>query len=216
MAPVTVVIVDDHHLVRQGVRAVLEGPGKCSVIGEAANGSSGLQVIEALQPDVVVLDLVLPDMSGLDMLQVVALRSRESKVIVLSMHDNEVYAMHAISKGAAAYVIKGSRNDDLLDAVHAVTAGRHYYSPALSQHTMEAYISQAPSAPIDRYDELTAREREVLHQVAEGATNAAIAERLMISPRTVESYRATLMRKLDLHTQADLIRYAIRRGLIPL
>ncbi|NIO68877.1 MAG: DNA-binding response regulator, partial [Anaerolineae bacterium] len=146
----------------------------------------------------------------------VSQRSPRTHVVILSMHPNEAYVLEALRAGAAAYVLKESTSAELVRAVREAVAGRRYLSPPLCEHAIEAYIQKAESAALDPYETLTAREREVLHLVAEGHTNAEIAERLFISRRTVETHRANLMRKLGLRTQTDLISYALRRGILPM
>nr|NIO71757.1 response regulator [Anaerolineae bacterium] len=169
-----------------------------------------------LQPDVLVLDLMMPGLNGLEVTRQVSQRSPRTHVVILSMHPNEAYVLEALRAGAAAYVLKESTSAELVRAVREAVAGRRYLSPPLSERAIEAYMQKAESAALDPYETLTAREREVLHLVAEGHTNAEIAERLFISRRTVETHRANLMRKLGLRTQTDLISYALRQGILPI
>jgi DNA-binding NarL/FixJ family response regulator len=216
MSVTTIVLADDHHVVRQGLRSLLEAEPDFSVVGEAGDGLEAAQLIERLQPDVLVLDLMMPGLNGLEVTRQVSQRSPRTHVVILSMHPNEAYVLEALRAGAAAYVLKESTSAELVRAVREAVAGRRYLSPPLSERAIEAYMQKAESAALDPYETLTAREREVLHLVAEGHTNAEIAERLFVSRRTVETHRANLMRKLGLRTQTDLISYALRQGILPM
>jgi len=211
----SIVLVDNHHVVRQGLRAVLEAETDFHVVGETGDGLEVTELVERLQPDVLVLDLIIPGLSGLDVTRQVSRRSPQTHIVILSMHTNEAYVLEALRNGAAAYVLKESSAADLVQAVREVVAGRRYLSPPLSERAIEAYIQRAKETTLDPYETLTNREREVLHLAAEGHTNVEIGTRLSISPRTVETHRANMMRKLGLHTQTDLIRYALRRGILP-
>ncbi len=195
---------------------MLEAETDLRVVGEAGDGLAAIQQVERLQPDVLVLDLVMPALDGLEVTRRVRQRSPQTRVVILSMHANESYVLEALRAGVSAYVLKESTADELVRAVREAVVGRRYLSPPLSERAIAAYVEKAQEAPWDPYETLTHREREVLHLAAEGHTNAEIAERLVISPRTVETHRANLMRKLSLHSQADLIRYALQRGILPM
>jgi two-component system, NarL family, response regulator NreC len=212
----TIVLADDHQLVRQGFRALLEAQPDLSVVGEASDGREAIDLVERLKPHVLIVDLRMPGLNGLEVTRHVSQRVPRTRIIVLSMHANEAYVLEALRYGADAYVLKDSSAAELVRAVREVIAERYYLSPPLSQRAIEAYLQKAESATSDPYDTLTGREREVFQLAAEGNNNAEIAARLSISPRTAEAHRASIMRKLGLHTQADLIRYALRRGIIPL
>jgi two-component system response regulator NreC len=214
MTKTTIVLAEDHHVVRQGLRALLQAEPEFSVVGEAGDGLEAVRLVERIKPDVLVLDLILPGLNGLEVTRQVSQRSPATRVVVLSMHAAEAYVLEALKNGAAGYVLKDASAADLVRAVHEAAAGRHYLSPPLSERAVEAYTRKAQAATLDPYETLTTREREVLHLAAEGHSNAEIAERLVISPRTVETHRASLMRKLDLQSQTDLIRYALQRGII--
>ena len=216
MSMTTIVLADDHHVVRQGLRSLLEAEPDFSVVGETGDGLEAAQLVERLQPDVLVLDLMMPGLNGLEVTRQVSQRSPQTHVVILSMHANEAYVLETLRAGAAAYVLKESTSAELVRAVREAVAGRRYLSPPLSERAIEAYMQKAESTALDPYETLTAREREVLHLVAEGHTNAEIAARLFISRRTVETHRANLMRKLGLRTQTDLISYALRRGILPM
>jgi two-component system response regulator NreC len=210
----TIVLADDHHIVRQGLRRLLEDEPDFQVVGDTGDGLEALQLVERLQPDVLVVDLVMPGLSGLEVTRQVNQRSPRTRVVILSMYANEAYVLEALKNGASGYVLKESSGVDLVRAVREALAGRRYLSPPLSEHAIEAYLEKVDTGPLDPYETLTAREREVLHLAAEGHTNNQIAERLSISPRTVETHRANLMRKLGLNNHAELIRYALGRGIL--
>jgi len=212
----TIVLADDHPVVQQGLRTLLEAEPDLRIVGQASDGLEAAQLTERLQPDVLVLDLMMPGLNGLEVTRQVSARSRKTRVLILSMYENEAYVLEALRNGAAGYVLKAACSSDLVHAVRTVAAGRRYLSPALSERAIEAYVQKTEAVPLDLYETLTTREREVLHLAAEGFTNPEIADRLCISPRTVETHRANVMRKLGLENQTDLIRYAIRRGIIPL
>jgi two-component system, NarL family, response regulator NreC len=212
----TIILADDHHLVRQGLRALLEVEPDFKMVAEAGNGLEALQLVEQLNPDVLVLDLMMPGLNGLEVTRQLSKRSPKTGIVILSMYANEAYVLEALANGASAYVLKDSNSNDLVHAVREVAAGRRYLSPPLSDRAIEVYQARAKAATLDRYETLTTREREVLQLIAEGHTNTDIASKLGISARTVETHRSNLMHKLVLHTQADLIRYALRRGIIPM
>jgi len=212
----TIVLADDHHVVRQGLRGLLEAEPDFSVVGETGDGLEVAQLVERLQPDVLLLDLMMPGLNGLEVTRRLSQRSLQTRVVILSMYANEAYVLEALRAGAAAYVLKESTSAELVRAIREAIAGRRYLSPPLSERAIETYVQKAKEAMLDPYETLTNREREVLHLAAEGHTNAKIAARLFISRRTVETHRTNLMRKLGLRTQTDLIRYALQRGILPM
>ena len=212
----TIVLADDHHVVRQGLRALLEGEPGFSVIGEAAEGLAVIEMVERLSPDVLVVDVMMPGLTGLEVARQLRQRSPQTRVLMLSMYANEAYVMEALRLGASGYVLKGASAAELVQAVREAAAGRRFLSPPLTEHAIEAYVQKAQAAAPDRYEMLTTREREVLHLAAEGYTHSEVAARLGISPRTAETHRANLMRKLGLKTQTDLVRYAFQRGILAL
>jgi two-component system response regulator NreC len=212
----TIVLADDHRIVRQGLRALLQAEPDLRLVGETGDGLEAVQLARRLQPDVVVLDLMMPSINGLEATRQISESCPQTRVIILSMHADEAYVLESLRNGAAGYVLKDSSADDLVRAVREVVAGRRYLSAPLSERAIEAYIQKARETPLDPYEKLTSREREVLHLAAEGHSSSEIAERLSISSRTVETHRANMMRKLDLHSQTDLIRYALKRGIIPM
>ena len=213
-ATTTIVLADDHKVVRQGLKALLEAEPDFRVVGEAGDGLQAIQRVESLTPRVIVLDLMMPGLNGLDVTPQIKKCSPNTQVVVLSMYSNEAYVLEALGNGASAYVLKDSSSDDLVFAVREAAAGRRYLSPPLSDRAIEVYQQRAKATTLDRYETLTTREKEVLHLAAEGRTSAEIASRLGISARTAETHRSHLMHKLDLHTQAELIRFALRRGIV--
>jgi two-component system response regulator NreC len=212
----TIILADDHHVVRQGLRALLEAEPDFSVVGEAADGLQVLNLVERLQPDVLVLDLMMPGLNGLEVMREIARRSLRTRVVILSMHSNEAYVLQALRSGVAGYVLKESTASDLAQAVREAMAGRRYLSSPLSARAIEAYIEKAEVTTLDVYETLTSRERQVLQLAAEGLNNTQVAARLSISARTAETHRANVMRKLSLHSQTDLIRYALKHGILPM
>lgn len=210
----TIILADDHNIVRQSLRLLLEAEADFEVVGEAADGLEVLGLVERLHPDVLVLDVMMPGINGLEVTWQVRQSYPETRVIILSMHANEAYVLAALRNGADGYVLKDASAEDLLQAVREVALGRRYLSPPFSQLSLEKYLEKTQSTAVDIQDALTAREREVLHLAADGHTSAEIAGLLSISPRTAETHRANMMRKLGLHAQADLIRYALQRGII--
>lgn len=211
----TIVLADDHHIVRQALKALLASEPDFDLVGEAGDGLEAVRVVERLSPRILVLDLMMPLLNGLEVTRQVTQRT-QTRVIVLSMHANDAYISEALKNGASGYVLKDSQSSELVHAIREVAAGNRYLSPPLSQRAIELYGRRLGEMPQDPYDTLTGREREVLQLAAEGFTNAQISERLFISVRTTETHRANLMRKLDLDNQSELIRYAVRRGIISL
>jgi DNA-binding NarL/FixJ family response regulator len=202
---ITVFLADDHAVVRQGLRAILGAEPDVQLVGEAADGQDALRLIEKLKPDVLVLDLMLPGLNGFEVSRQVQRRSPKTKVVILSMHADPAYVAEAVRAGACGYMAKDADAGQLLAAVRAAAIGERFLGPPLPATAL------ASGAPADPYDSLTPREREVLQLTAEGCTGGAIAEKLFISPRTVESHRAHILQKLGLRTQKEMIRYALQR-----
>ncbi|RMG98942.1 MAG: DNA-binding response regulator [Chloroflexi bacterium] len=210
-----IILADDHHIVRQGLRALLEAEPDFAIVGEAGDGLSALQMTEKHKPDVLIVDLMMPGLDGLEVTRQVHQSMPQTRIIVLSMHANEAYVAQALRNGATGYVLKDASAVDLARAIRAVIAGQKYFSPPLSEDAILEYMERFHNAAHDPYESLSRREREVLHLVVQGHTNAEIAQILSISPRTVEAHRARMMRKLGLHSQTDLIRFALQRGILP-
>ncbi len=213
MKAITIVLADDHHIVRQGFRSLLENLEGFSVIDEAGDGLEAVKVTAKLKPDVLVVDLVMPCLNGLEVTRQVAKLSPNTKVIVLSMYMDEPYVIEALQNGAWGYVLKESNISDLVKAIREVADGRHYLGSPWSELAIAAYKEKTKGASLDLYNTLTTREREVLQLVAEGYKNSDIAAKLFISQRTVESHRASMMQKLSVNSKAELIAYAVKRGL---
>jgi DNA-binding NarL/FixJ family response regulator len=213
---IRIVLGEDHQIVRQGLCALLEEEEDIQVIGEAGDGLEVLDLVEQLEPDILVVDLMMPGLHGLEITRQVRKRSRRTLVVVLSMHADESYVIAALKNGASGYVLKDSSASDLVMALHEVSDGRRFLSSPLSDRAIEVYMKTSDDGEEDIYECLTNREREILQLAVEGHSNRTIGERLSISPRTVETHRANLMRKLGLKTQTDLIRFALRRGFLPL
>ncbi len=212
----TIVLADDHHIVRQGLRALLETEPTFKLVGEAGDGIEAVRMVERLRPNVLVTDVMMPGLNGLEVTRQVAKASPQTRVIILSMYSNDAYVVEALKNGASGYVLKDAQSNDLLHAVREVAAGRRYLSAPLSEREIELYMRKMDDAPEDPYETLSNREREVLQLVAEGRTSAEIAERLFISPRTAEGHRANLMRKLGLANHTELVKFALKRGILPL
>jgi two-component system, NarL family, response regulator NreC len=215
MSTIKIVLADDHQIVRQGVKALLESQPDFEVVGEAGDGISVVTITNRLKPDILVLDLMMPGLNGLEVTKRITKASPQTRVIILSMYMNEPYVIEALRNGAYAYILKESNISDLVRAIREVAAGRHYLSPPLSERAIEAYLEKTKGNSLDLYDTLTTREKEVFQLVVEGHGNTEIAAKLFISGRTAETHKANLMRKLGLHTQTDLIKYALKRGMLP-
>jgi len=211
-----ILLADDHHIVRQGLKALLEGEPHFRLVGEAGDGIEAVRLAERLKPDVLVTDVMMPGLNGLEVTRQVTKNLPKTRVVILSMYTDDAYVFEALRYGASGYVLKDSQASDLVKAVREVAAGRRYLSPPLSERSLEVYMRKMESAPEDPYELLTTREREVLQMVAEGHTSAEIATRLFISPRTAEGHRANLMRKLGLQNHTDLVLFALKRGILPL
>ena len=212
---VTILVVDDHPIVRQGLRRLLEAESEFRVVGEAEDGIEALQLIEQLKPDILVLDMMMPSLNGLEVLRRIKNISPTTRTIILSMQSADAYVFESLKNGAAGYVLKETGPSELVNAVREVIQGNRYLSAKLSERlqTCGQWIMDTPS---DAYETLTAREREILQMTVEGGTSQEIGEKLMISPRTIEVHRSNLMNKLGLHNQTELIRFAIKRGILSL
>jgi len=212
--PTTIVLGDDHKIVLKGLRALLDGQPGFAVVGEAADGIKVTSLVESLKPDVLVVDLMMPGLSGFDVTRRVTKRVPRTRVVILSMYSSEAHVVEALRSGAMAYVLKDASAEDLVNAIREAAAGRRFLSAPFSNDLIDSYLNR-PNG-VDSYETLTPGEREVLHLVAEGLTSSEIAGRLFISPRTAESHRANLMRKLGLRSRTDLVRFAFQRGIVPL
>ena len=220
MKRISILLADDHAVVRKGIQFLAEAEPDLEIVGAAKDGREAVEMYEELRPDVVILDHSMPNLNGLEAAAQIARLDLAPSMIVLSMHTEETYIMRAISAGVRGYVSKESAEDEIVDAIRAVAGGKSYLSPAIAQRLLEHGGSASESSAAsgrelhDPYDSLTSRERETLQLIAEGKTNKEIASVLNLSPYTVDKYRAGLMQKLDLHTAAQVVMYAVRRKLV--
>ncbi len=213
---ISILLVEDHVIVRQGLHALLAAEPDFRIVGDTGDGLEAVRLAETLKPEVIVLDLEIPSLKGLEVTRQVHLRHPGICIVILSMHAKEAYVLEALKNGASGYVLKGSEAQDLISAIRLATQGMRYLSPPLTEHAIEAYLQKSQEQNFDPYETLTDRERQILHLVAEGLSGTEIARRLVISARTVEVHRSKMMRKLGLKGDKDLIRFAIRRGIIPM
>lgn len=210
-----ILLADDHGIVRRGMRALLEAESDLEVVGEAANGREALKSLEALRPDLAILDVAMPMLNGIEVTGQALKALPELKVIILSMYADEAYVVRALSAGARGYLLKEATEEDLLPAVRAVAQGRSYFSPAISSILLADYVRHLKQRGLeDSYDMLSDREKEVLQLLAEGRSNKETAGVLNLSLSTVETHRLKLMQKLGLHNTAEIVLYAVRKGII--
>jgi DNA-binding NarL/FixJ family response regulator len=212
MDKIKVLLVDDHAIMRDGIRALLSVHSDIEIVGEASEGKEAIEKTQELAPDVIVMDLAMAGMDGLEATRRISKQDPKVKVIVLTQYSNKEYILSAIKAGAAGYIPKRALGSDLVSAIRTVHTGDSFLHPSAAVALIEDYRQQAKTA--DPYDQLTPREREVLKLVADGRSNREIADLLVLSVKTVTGHRMRLMEKLDIHSQAELIRYAIRKGLI--
>lgn len=224
---IKILLVDDHRILREGLRALLSEQAGLVVVGDASDGEEAVALVAELHPDVVVMDMVMPRMSGLEATTLIRKLYPDVKVLILSMYDDDEYVQRVIQAGASGYVLKGVAADDLVRAIHEVHRGSSFLQPTIAAKLIEDYVrrvrgdqpavAEAPRHDVPGGDEeaLTTREREVLALIAGGSTNQRIADLLELSRKTVESHRTNIMKKLDAHDVTELVRYAIRTGLIP-
>lgn len=208
-------MADDHVVMRSGLRALLERQPNLEVVGESENGRSTVELVASLQPDVVVMDIGMPILNGIEATKTIVTEQPATAVIILSMHADESYVMRALKAGARGYLLKDSAPADLLTAIQAVSQHKSFFSPKVSRILAEDYVRVLKQkGGVDSYDLLTDREREILQLLAEGKANKEVATSLNISPYTVETHRKHILEKLNLHTPAELILYAVRKGII--
>jgi DNA-binding NarL/FixJ family response regulator len=212
---IRVAIVDDHPVVRQGLRGLFEQEAGLAVVGEAGSGRQALRLVQDLKPDVVTLDISMPDVSGLDLIAELKRTHAPVRVLVLSMHDQECYVVHALRQGADGYVLKGATGGELMQGIRAVSGGKRYLSRQLADSVLDALLAADADSGAGVSRGLTAREGEVLRHTVEGMSSTQIAQRLSISARTVETHRANLMRKLGVHSRAELVRRVLERRVVP-
>ena len=216
MKKIKVVVADDHTILRQGIKALLNNQEEIEVVGGAKDGWEAIKAIEELLPVVFLMDIARPGLNGLEATRRIKKKFPKTKVVVLTMHTNEEYIFQILNAGADGYLVKETAFQDLISAINSVHRGEAFMSPSISKKVMTDYIQRAQGEERVGFDTLTTREREILQLVAEGNSNKKIAEVLFISPKTVETHRAHIMDKLNIHDRAGLIKYAIRKGMINL
>jgi DNA-binding NarL/FixJ family response regulator len=215
MAKLRLLLGDDHTLVRQGLRKILEEKPEWEVVAEAGDGREAVRQALALHPDVAILDIGMPQLNGIEATRQIVRRAPDTRVLILSMHSADAYVARALQAGAKGYLLKDSAGKDLIRAVATVATGKSFFSPAVAKLMLDDYVRRvAETAVVDKYDSLSEREREVFQLVAEGRSNREVAELLAISLATVETHRARILDKLDVHNTAELVLYAVRRGVI--
>lgn len=215
MKKIRVLLADDHQLMRSGIRLMLEREGDLMVAGEASDGREAVALAKSLKPDVVIMDIGMASLNGIEAARQMTQDRPELAVLMLSMHSDESYVLRALKAGAKGYLLKDSAEQDLIKAVHVVAGGKSFFSPAVSRVLLDDYVRKLKrSGTDDAYDLLTPRERELLQLIAEGKSNKDIANLLNLSVYTVESHRSNLMEKLNLRGLPELILYAVRRGII--
>ena len=215
MSHLNILLADDHTLVRQGLRKILEEQPDWEVVAEASDGRETVRQALSLQPEVVILDIGMPVLNGIEATRQIARRFPGINILILSMHAEEAYIVQAMKAGARGYLLKDSADNELIRAVAAVAAGKSFFSPAVAKVMLDDYVRHmADKGVADRYESLSEREREVFQLIAEAHSNKEIAELLSVSPATVETHRAHILQKLDVHNTAELVLYAVRRGVI--
>jgi DNA-binding NarL/FixJ family response regulator len=212
---IRIILSDDHAVIRRGLRLVLEEQEDFEVIGEASDGREAVHLAEMLKPEIAVLDISMPNLNGIEAARQISAKQLGTSIVVLSMHADESFVLRALKAGARGYVLKESREGDLINAIRLVSEGKSFFSPAVSRMLVEDYVRQLQDKDIDdSYELLTLREREILQLIAEGKSNKDIANMLNLSLYTVETHRSNILEKLNLHSVAELILYAVRKGVI--
>src|ERR1700730_6507492 len=212
---IRIVLADDHTIIRSGLRLLLEQQPDFKVVAEASDGRQAVQLVARHHPNVVVLDIGMPELNGIEATRQIVAQDPHPEVVILSMHSDESYVLRALKAGARAYILKNAAEADLIRAVQAVSEGKSFFSPVISKMLLEDYVRQARDKEVeDSYDLLTPREREILQLLAEGKTNKDVANLLNLSPYTIETHRGNILEKLNLHSVPELILYAVRKGII--
>jgi len=215
MEKIRVFLVDDHTVVRQGLRRILESDEEIEIVGEAGDGRTAIDLVQKLRPHVVVMDVAMPELNGIEATRQILKRVEGTKVLVLSMHGDDVYVRQALKAGARGYLLKDSEDLDLIKAVKAIRAGGSFFSPPVSKVVLSGYLGDKDGGDAeDGVARLTDREREVLQLIAEGKTNKEVAHALSVSVNTVETHRKHIMEKLDLHNTAEIVRFAVRKKIV--
>jgi DNA-binding NarL/FixJ family response regulator len=212
---IRILIADDHPVLRRGLRALIEEEPDMEVVGEAGNGLEAVQLAERLRPDVVIMDISMPELDGLEATRRIRERSPSTYILILTVHAHERYLFPVLKAGASGYVRKTAADEELIEAIRVVARGDVFLYPSATRMLLDDYLAQVRAGrEQDSYESLSEREREILRLLAEGHTNAEIAQKLNLSVKTVETYRTRIMEKLYLRTRAELVRYALRKGLI--
>ncbi len=215
MGKLRIVLGDDHTIVRQGLRKIIEGEPGWEVVGEASDGRQAVRQCEEHSPDIAILDIGMPLLNGIEATRQIVRRHPSIGVVILSMHSDEPYILRALQAGARAYLLKDSADTDLIRGVTAAASGKSFFSPVVAKVMLDDYVRHlSQKGIVDRYESLSEREREIFQLIAEGRSNKAIADLLSISPSTVETHRAHILQKLDMHSTAEIVLYAVRRGVI--
>jgi DNA-binding NarL/FixJ family response regulator len=215
MKPIRILLADDHTLMRQGLRALLERQEGFSVVAEAADGHQAVEQATAVRPDIAIIDIAMSNLNGIEATRRITEKLPETAVIILSMHADEGYVLRALTAGARGYLLKDSPEQDLLNAIRAVKQGNAFFGPEISRMLAEDYMRQMRQRGVDdSYELLTPREKEILQMLGEGKSNKEVAARLNLSPHTVETHRGNILEKLNLHSAAEMILYAVRKGII--
>lgn len=217
MEKIKVLLAEDHTIVRKGIRSLLADDPKIEVVGEAEDGREAVEKVVSLSPDIVLMDITMPNLNGLEATRQIKKQFPEVKVLMLTMYTNEAYIFQVLQAGASGYLVKQSAPAELLSAIAAVHRGDTFLSPSISKKIVDGYLQKGmETAVTTRYEKLTSREREILQLITEGCSNKEIAEKLTISVKTVGVHRNNLMEKLDIHNTTELVKYALRKGIITL
>lgn len=212
---ITVLIADDHAILRSGVRLLIESEDDMTVVGEAGDGREAVRLVQSLQPDVVVMDISMPELTGIEATREIKANKSDTNIVGLTMHSDDRYFFELLSAGAAGYVVKGGAPHELIDAIRAAANGDAYVHPSLAGKLIKGFAQRAgQESADDRGSQLTEREKEVVTLIADGKTGREIAKVLVISPNTVDRHRTNIMSKLDMHNKAELVRYAVEQGLV--
>lgn len=212
---IRILLADDHTILRAGLKMMLNAQPNMEVIGEAQDGRQALQEARRLEPDIILMDITMPDINGIEATRQIKRQFPDVKILVLTMHEHDEYVFQALQAGASGYMLKEAADTELITAIHVIRSGQFYLSPTAQSVVVGDYLQRVRTGEErDSYSTLTEREREILKLVAEGLTNNQIAERLVISPKTVDTHRTHIMDKLNMHSRAELIKYAMRRGLL--
>lgn len=212
---IRILLADDHTILRAGLKMMLNAQPDMEVVGEAQDGRQAIEEAQKLQPDLVLMDITMPDLNGIEATRQIKRLVSDTKILMLTMHEHDEYVFQALQAGASGYMLKEAADTELITAIHVITSGQFYLSPTAQSVVVGDYLQKVRTGEErDSYSSLTEREREILKLVAEGFTNNQIAERLVISPKTVDTHRTHIMDKLNMHSRAELIKYAMRRGLL--